>query len=281
MSVLTAVFLNNLIVFATDTIYSDRKETINKNGKELKETIAGLCSKSIYYPHLQTSVSVLGATILSQEYYKFIEEDFDNRGICSFDELVSLTEKNFVKFIDKPKVKDFEKVDEPNTDFLGVIFLFGLSKIDENEKKVQLPRMQAFKLMVYKTHIVKDLLNPVSDEIMYYMHPPLPSDIADRVFNENENQPIDKLIINLIKEAKIIYDNSSREQTLVGGELNFTIMSCSQDVNDGRLSISQYTGYRFDDFDEIVDEMKAYNEKKKKQSKLYDLYEEGLKLINN
>jgi len=259
MSALGAIFLGDTVVFATDTICCDPTATISKNDKKLKEVIAGFSSKSIYYPHLQTSVSVLGTSLLSQEYHKFIENDPDSRGISNFDELLSATENNFVSFIDRPEIKEFKNPLEKNleSNFLGCIFPIGVSYKDEEGNKREKPKIQAFKLMVYKTHITKTLLNPVYDKLMYCMHPPLPGEIVDNVFSKHEGSQnsINDIIIDFFKEAKVIYDNSDREEPLTGGDVNFTVMT----YNDGKLNTSHFTGYRFDDFDEIVDEIKKYN----------------------
>lgn len=260
MSALAAVFIGDTIVFATDTICSDRSSKINKKGNELNETIVAFSSKSVYLPHLQTSVSILGTTMLSREYHRFIDEDYSTRAISSFDELLSVTEKNFIKFIDRPEIKRFQKLDElAGSNFLGMIFLIGLSNHNNKGEEITSSTMKALKIMVYKDHITKTLMNHDYDQFMYCTHPPLPESILDNIFTKNAATSIDSLITDLITAAKNIYDSSLRKEPLTGGELNFTTMVYA----DGRLNTSHYTGHRFEDFKEIVQEIKEHSAARK------------------
>lgn len=279
MSALGAIFLGDTIIFATDTVCCDPTITIDKNGKELKEVLSRFSSKSIYYPHLETSVSVLGTSLLSNEYHKFIENDHNTGSVSDLDELLCATEKYFVKFIDRPEIKAFENALEkdPKSDFLGTVFLIGLSHVNDVGEKREKSMMQAFKLMVYKNQIKKKLMNPVYDKLMYCMHPILPGEIIDKIFNEHEKNPTsyDNVIIDFFKEAKAIYDNSDREEPLTGGQVNFTAMS----YNEGRLNTSHYTGYRFDDFEEITDEIKSYNKQRKLEDELLEIFAKNERIL--
>lgn len=262
MSALGAIFMGDTVVFATDTISSHRTPKTDRNGRKLRETIADFSSKSIYWPHLQTSVAILGATQLGFEYHKFIEEDYSTRAISSFDELLEMTERNFIKFIDRPEIENFQSpADTEGTGFLGTIFLIGLSCLDSEGENREIPIIQAYKIVVYKTSVRKTLMNTRHDELMYCMHPPLPSEIIDKVFEDNKTLGAEEIITGLIIEAKNIYDNSQRAEPLAGGELNFTTMS----YINGRLNTSHYTGHRFNDFNEIVDEIKEFTNAREKE----------------
>lgn len=256
MSALAAIFLENAMIFGTDTIASEHGKAFYKDGRRLRETIVALQSKTMYYPHVQTSVTSFGTILLGNEYHRFINNHSENVHINSFDQLLSNTEKHFNQYLDTPEVRNFQKDDElKGSDFLGAIILAGMSETDENGKLRIKPALQMYQLMVYKSKIIKKLLNTrVSDEqgIAYAIHPHLSIEEANKVLETTNNPNSENLIIGLIAAKKALYDKSDRKETMAGGEINMTIMS----IEGNRLSVSQYKAHTFDDFEEIIEEIK-------------------------
>lgn len=253
------------VYIATDTLACIKKEVV-VNGVKYPEGLHSFGSKILYWPHLKSSVASLGTLYLSRKIDLYIST---LRGIKSFDELVYAIETAFVERMLKD-VSSLEVVlDEKSPDFLGLLFVTGLSyesidiksKIVHNRKR---PILLSVKLMVYKDKVVNGgFINTEQDqynsEFIYAVHPPIDPVEQESIFMafepllvKNSQSAYPTMLTQMLKEAHRQYVKSGRKTLVSGGDVIITIMDNSANMP---LVCSQFASHRFEDFDANLKEI--------------------------
>lgn len=257
MSVFGAFYSKNNIVFVTDTI-GCRKTPLIKEEKLFPESFASLTSKTLYYPHFQTAICVMGLTALSTKINQFIDQ---SGCLVNMDSLLKRLSSDFMEFFQKDQEVMALNVYKETPNWLGVAIIIGASTFQgdnyEGENSIRI-----IKTMVWKDKIEFKVVNELRDrEFDVAFMPRLPDESINKIFatewsREYDNQ-IEGVLIEHMKELKLNYDSSGREDYMVGGELNLTTMT----FNDPSTFVSQRTVYRFPDFWDNVKEIEEFTER--------------------
>lgn len=273
MSAISAICIRNeevdYLFLATDSV-SVRNEEILKDGFMLPERLHSLSSKNIYIPHIKTSVAALGSVWISKKIHDFIDRA---RLLENMDDLILAIRLGFHDYYkEEAEVINFG-VDKKNEDFLGAIIISGVSYyLDgrKTENKRARPLLMSRRFMVYKSN-VKDCgwINTESDNyndtnMMDWHHPAIPNDLKEEIYSRNEeimNQDFHTGALAILRDKLIlsnqIYNHSGRTTMVTAGEIHATIMRLNKSDKFGEgLTVSHIMIHRFEDFEEVKDEMR-------------------------
>jgi hypothetical protein len=241
MSIIASTLTPTTFLIATDTIVMTQK----KDGEPvLPFALVGTASKINHYPHLKGCVVALGATKVSMLYQNFISSHF-------LTNVTELYERTLSDFIPKLPVGEFQ---EYSNEFLSLICLFGYSE-------------EAQQLVAYAIYINKDgSIGAKTGQVetdpekaggfASLMSPRITNEQEDRIFMEVTSKPANQYIFKdiLVETAKQMHVNCAdgKNGIAVGGELNFTVISCP----GGEYTATTSVVHKFPDYDETVLQIK-------------------------
>jgi len=262
---------NDFLFFGNDTAVV-KNTPFKKDGVEYSEKYIGLSTKSLYVPHVKTLVSVAGNSWLSRKFHAFID---DATALTGFDDVLVAVNYFFHDYF-KETAKGIKFTTDPNDDnFLGAIILSGPSynqTLEVGSLKRERPILMTRKFLVYKDR-VEDFgwMNPEIDDyegsLCNAVHPKIPDEIYKVV--EEESKPVFEngfylgsifLLKRWLMENNRLYNESGRNGTVTAGEIHGNVLHLSTDEKSNQnLTCTQMMLHRFDDFEDVLKEIREKN----------------------
>jgi hypothetical protein len=246
MSIISAVLLPNVFTIVTDTL--EALPNVN-NAPPSEDCLTGMKSKIFHHPHIKCSTVVLGLSRIANMHATFVSENF----ITDSTDLYELTINKFIPGLDLDSFKT-----APDNPTVFSMYIFGCCEAEG--------ALVAYHIGVIKGRSVihkKFDCNPQTNKsgLVDVMFPPLSKADNKKIIDSLGKDPakinFSEYAITCAKKAHANYvshENDNQNIIPVGGELHQTIIG----IVNGNYMTSTITAYKFPDYNENVERIKAY-----------------------